>query len=166
MSSHDPPVILAKIDANDEENEALADEFDIKAFPTLKILRNGGKNIQEYKGPHEADRIVAYMKKQVAPASVEIKSVEDAASLIGENKILIVRIFGFSFSFCFSPWQVHFVPIMCVQFNRLEFFHNSLGRNLITSLPWQKIFVLTISLVALWMQNSFQREDLQWTGQQ
>ncbi|KAM3750630.1 hypothetical protein ACB098_04G049900 [Castanea mollissima] len=33
------------------------------------------------------------MKKQVAPASVEIKSVEDAASLIGENKILIVGIF-------------------------------------------------------------------------
>ncbi|KAK9996922.1 hypothetical protein SO802_021608 [Lithocarpus litseifolius] len=93
LSSHDPPVILAKIDANDEANEALADEFDIRAFPTLKILRNGGKNIQEYKGPHEADRIVAYMKKQVAPASVEIKSVEDAASLIGENKILIVGIF-------------------------------------------------------------------------
>ncbi|KAM4106274.1 hypothetical protein ACB094_04G054200 [Castanea mollissima] len=89
LSSHDPPVILAKIDANDEANETLADEFDIRAFPTLKILRNGGKNIQEYKGPHEADRIVAYMKKQVAPASVEIKSVEDAASLMGENKILI-----------------------------------------------------------------------------
>nr|POF17272.1 protein disulfide-isomerase [Quercus suber] len=33
------------------------------------------------------------MKKQVAPASVEIKSVEDAASLIGENKILIFGIF-------------------------------------------------------------------------
>ncbi|KAL4632741.1 hypothetical protein ACB092_04G072100 [Castanea dentata] len=75
LSSHDPPIILAKIDANDEANEALADEFDIRAFPTLKILRNGGKNIQEYKGPHEADRIVAYMKKQVAPASVAIKSI-------------------------------------------------------------------------------------------
>lgn len=86
MSSHDPPVILAKIDANDEENEALADEFDIKAFPTLKILRNGGKNIQEYKGPHEADRIVAYVKKQVAPASVEIKSWKMLLALLAKTR--------------------------------------------------------------------------------
>ncbi|KAK7857778.1 protein disulfide-isomerase [Quercus suber] len=49
LSSHDPPVILAKIDANDEANEALADEFDIRAFPTLKILRNGGKIFKNIK---------------------------------------------------------------------------------------------------------------------
>lgn len=90
MSSHDPPVILAKVDANEEENKQLASEYEVSGFPTLKILRNGGKNMQDYKGPRDADGIVAYLKKQSGPASAEIKSVEDASSLIGDKKIVIV----------------------------------------------------------------------------
>ena len=82
LSSHDPPVILAKVDANDEANKELASEFEIRGFPTLKILRNGGKSIEEYKGPREADGIVKYLKKQSGSVSAEIKSVEDASSLI------------------------------------------------------------------------------------
>ncbi|KAL3014494.1 hypothetical protein AAZX31_06G109700 [Glycine max] len=46
LSSHDPPIVLAK------------------GYPRIKILRNGGKNVQEYKGTHEADGIVDYLKKQ------------------------------------------------------------------------------------------------------
>lgn len=90
LSSHDPPVVLAKIDANEEQNRELATEYDIKGFPTLKILRNGGKNIQEYKGPREADGIVEYLKKQSGPATTEIKSSDDASAFIGENKVVIV----------------------------------------------------------------------------
>ncbi|KAL6542455.1 Thioredoxin-like domain [Orobanche minor] len=93
LSSHEPPVVLAKVDANEEANRELASEFQIQGFPTLKILRNGGKDIQEYKGPREADGIVAYLKRQVGPASSEIKSVEDAASLIDEKKIFVVGVF-------------------------------------------------------------------------
>ncbi|XP_010063949.2 protein disulfide-isomerase [Eucalyptus grandis] len=93
LSSHDPPIALAKVDANEEANKELASEFDIKGFPTIKILRKGGKIIQEYKGPREADGIVSYLKKQSGPASVEIKSVEDASTLIGDKKIVIVGIF-------------------------------------------------------------------------
>ncbi|KAL2554811.1 Protein disulfide-isomerase [Forsythia ovata] len=43
----------------------------------VAILRNGGKNIQEYKGLREADDIVDYLKKQAGLASAEIKSTED-----------------------------------------------------------------------------------------
>ncbi|XP_030545206.1 protein disulfide-isomerase-like [Rhodamnia argentea] len=93
LSSHDPPIALAKIDANEEANKELASEYDIKGFPTLKILRNGGKSIQEFKGPRDADGIVAYLKKQSGPPSAEIKSVEDASTLIGDKKIVIVGIF-------------------------------------------------------------------------
>ncbi|GER35248.1 protein disulfide-isomerase [Striga asiatica] len=71
--------------------QALAPE--IQGFPTIKILRNGGKSIQEYKGPREADGIASYLKRQAGPASTEIKSAEDAASLIDEKKIFIVGIF-------------------------------------------------------------------------
>ncbi|KAL2504688.1 Protein disulfide isomerase-like 1-2 [Abeliophyllum distichum] len=93
LSSHDPPIVLAKVDANDESNRELASEFEIQGFPTIKILRNGGKNIQEYKGPREADGIVDFLKKQVGPPSAEIKSVEDAGNLINEEKIYVVGVF-------------------------------------------------------------------------
>ncbi|XP_018858114.1 protein disulfide-isomerase-like [Juglans regia] len=93
LSVHDPPVILAKVDANEGENKDLASDFEVKGFPTIKILRNGGKTVQEYKGPRDADGIVDYLKKQSGPASVEIKSVEDASSLIDDKKIFIVGVF-------------------------------------------------------------------------
>lgn len=107
LSTHEPPIILSKVDANDESNKVLASEYDVRGFPTIKILRNGGKSVEEYKGPREADGIVAYLKKQAGPASTEIKSTEDVAKLIDEKKIFIVSYLGFlffSFPFvgCFS----------------------------------------------------------------
>lgn len=93
LSSHDPPVVLAKVDANEEANKELASQYEIRGFPTIKILRNGGKIIQEYKGPREADGIVEYLKKQSGPASAEIKSAEDASSFIGEKKVVIIGVF-------------------------------------------------------------------------
>ena len=90
LSSHDPAIVLAKVDANEEANKELATQFGVQGFPTLKILRNGGKLSQEYKGPREAEGIVSYLKKQVGPASAEIKSAEDASSLIDEKKITLV----------------------------------------------------------------------------
>ncbi|KAL8126532.1 hypothetical protein AgCh_013708 [Apium graveolens] len=93
LSSHDPPIVLAKYDANEEANKELAKQFEIRGFPTIKILRNGGKQSQEYKGPREADGIVSYLKKQVGPASTEIKSAEDASSFIDEKKITLIGLF-------------------------------------------------------------------------
>ncbi|ONM32957.1 Protein disulfide isomerase-like 1-2 [Zea mays] len=69
-------------------------DLEVQGFPTIKIFRDQGKNIQEYKGPREADGIVHYLKKQVGPASKEIKSLEDAAALIDDKKIYIVGIFA------------------------------------------------------------------------
>ncbi|WCJ44369.1 Protein disulfide-isomerase [Euphorbia peplus] len=93
LNSHGSPVVLAKVDANEEVNKDIASQYDIKGFPTIKILRNGGKSIQEYKGPREADGIVEYLKKQSGPASVEIKSNEDASTFVGDKKIVIVGVF-------------------------------------------------------------------------
>lgn len=93
LSKHDPPVVLAKVDANEEVNKELATKYDVKGFPTIKIFRNGGKNIQDYKGPRDSEGIVEYLKKQVGPASAEIKSSEDAANIIDEKKIIIVGVF-------------------------------------------------------------------------
>lgn len=103
MSKNDPPVVLAKVDANEDVNKELASKYEVKGFPTLKIFRNGGDIIQEYKGPREADGIIEYLKKQAGPASAVIKSSEDASNLI-VDKIFIVRhpVILFHFLFCIS----------------------------------------------------------------
>ncbi|KAK6132354.1 hypothetical protein DH2020_033914 [Rehmannia glutinosa] len=93
LSTIDPSVVLAKVDANEEQNKVLSSEFEIRGFPTLKILRYGGSVVQEYKGPRDADGIVSYLKKQSGPASFEIKSPEDASSVVDADKILVVGVF-------------------------------------------------------------------------
>ncbi|KAG1331174.1 Protein disulfide-isomerase [Cocos nucifera] len=94
LRKHDPPVVLAKVDGDDETNKEIASKYDVTSFPTLIILRNQGKNIQEYDGPIEAEgKIVEYLKKQAGPASVEIKSSEDVGTLIEGKKIFIVAVF-------------------------------------------------------------------------
>lgn len=90
MSSHDPPITLAKIDLSDKVNSEIATKFKIQGYPTIKILRSGGNAIQEYKGPREADGLVAYLKKQAGPSSAEIKSREDSANLIDEKRLFVV----------------------------------------------------------------------------
>lgn len=120
MSKHDPPIILAKVDANDDLNKELATEYEVKGFPTLKILRNGGKTIQEYKGPRDADGIVEYLKKQAGPASYEIKSLQDAGNLIDDKKIFVVS----------AP----FLPSPCSPFFQKGFQRCLYGSN-VTELP-------------------------------
>ena len=92
LSSSHPMIALAKVDANDGKNKDLASEYDIKGFPTLKIFRDGGKTIQDYKGPRDAQGIVSYLKKQTGPASIEIKSIEDGNALIDGDNIVIVSL--------------------------------------------------------------------------
>nr|GMC96557.1 protein disulfide-isomerase-like [Ipomoea batatas] len=93
LSSHDPPITLAKVDASDEVNKQLSTKYRVQGFPSIKILRDGGNKVQDYKGPREADGIVTYLKKQAGPASTEIKSREDAASLIDDKKIFVAGVF-------------------------------------------------------------------------
>ncbi|RZC79556.1 hypothetical protein C5167_003773 [Papaver somniferum] len=81
LSSHDPQIVLAKVDANQEFNKALANEF--------KIVRSRRKKITDYKGPRLAGGMVEYSKKQVGPASAAIDSVEDASNLI-RNPLSII----------------------------------------------------------------------------
>ncbi|KAG2318666.1 hypothetical protein Bca4012_055138 [Brassica carinata] len=91
LSSHVPPVVLAKIDASEETNREFATQHEVQGFPTIKIFRNGGKAVQEYNGPREADGIVTYLKKQSGPASFEVKSADDAAEF--DKKVIVVGVF-------------------------------------------------------------------------
>ncbi|CAH8354576.1 unnamed protein product [Eruca vesicaria subsp. sativa] len=93
LSSHVPPVILAKIDASEETNKDFAAKYEVQGFPTIKILRNGGKAVQGYTGPRDADGIVTYLKKQSGPASFEIKSADAAAEVVGDKNVVAVGVF-------------------------------------------------------------------------
>ncbi|CAL5414547.1 unnamed protein product [Camellia sinensis] len=78
LSSHDPPVTLAKVDVSEEKNMDLAREFKISSFPTIKIFRMGENHIQDYQGPtRDAEGIVAYLKKQIGSSSAA--EIEESA---------------------------------------------------------------------------------------
>ncbi|XP_060197744.1 protein disulfide-isomerase-like [Lycium barbarum] len=93
LNSHDPPVILAKMDTTVLENAELARNYTHNGVPSIKIFRNGGKVVHDYKGTRETEGIIAYLKKHAGPASLVIKSKEDAASLIDVKKIVVAGIF-------------------------------------------------------------------------
>lgn len=94
LKEHEPPIILAKVDANEEANKGLAGEYNVRGFPTLKIIEKKGTVVREYKGPRHADGIVSYLKKQSGPPSEEITSAEQGEKLVEEVDILIVGVFS------------------------------------------------------------------------
>lgn len=90
LKKHDPLVALAKVDAYDERNKEIKDKYQVHAYPTIKIIENGGNTVRGYGGPRDADGIVEYLKKQVGPASIELKSAEEAARIIGDKAVVLV----------------------------------------------------------------------------
>ena len=85
LRNHDPPILLAKIDASDGKNKDFIQKYRISGYPTIKLLRNKGSRMQLYLGARDAESIVKYLKKQVGPASAEIKPADDAPSSITDN---------------------------------------------------------------------------------
>jgi protein disulfide-isomerase A1 len=90
LKSHEPKVILAKLDADEQENKALASLYGVQGFPTLKIFREGGENVMFYNGPRDADGIVSSLKQMVAPPSKLLSSLEQANSIVRENPFTVV----------------------------------------------------------------------------
>ncbi|KAJ7565657.1 hypothetical protein O6H91_02G069700 [Diphasiastrum complanatum] len=93
LRSNDPPIILAKVDANEETNKPLAAEYHVSGFPTLKIIENKGEKVRDYKGPRDAPGIVAFLKKQVGPVSEELVSADQVDNLLEKNDVVIVGFF-------------------------------------------------------------------------
>ena len=94
---------LAKVEATEEKE--LAGRFKVNGYPTIVLFRNGKQ--YEYKGPREAEGIVKYMKKQVGPASKELKSVEQVQNFVSDKEE-DYSVVGF-FASATSPLQSSFV---------------------------------------------------------
>ena len=71
-------IALAKVDATEEGNKALAERFKVQGFPTLKIFRGAEDAPGEYEGPRDAEGIVSYAKKQFGPAVAPILTEDEA----------------------------------------------------------------------------------------
>ncbi|XP_015692131.1 protein disulfide isomerase-like 1-2 [Oryza brachyantha] len=93
LRNNDPPVVLAKVDAYDERNKELKDKFGVYSYPTIKIIKNEGSDVRAYGGPRDADGIVEYLKKQVGPASLELRSAEAAVHSITDKGVILVGVF-------------------------------------------------------------------------
>ncbi|KAK3142565.1 hypothetical protein QOZ80_4BG0348230 [Eleusine coracana subsp. coracana] len=93
LKKHDPPLILAKVDAYDEKNKELKEKYEVHSYPNIKIIKNGGNSVRSYSGPRDADGIVEYLKKQSGPASIELTKAKDAVHSIGDKGVVLVGVF-------------------------------------------------------------------------
>ncbi|KAL9266556.1 disulfide-isomerase-like protein [Drosera capensis] len=98
LSSHDPPIVLAKVDTTKKKNNKLAAKYGISDIdsqlqPVLKILRKRGKVVQDYKGPRDANGIVAHLKKQADPASILIMTYTETKAVFGGHDVVVVGLF-------------------------------------------------------------------------
>ncbi|BBN12954.1 hypothetical protein MPTK1_5g24280 [Marchantia polymorpha subsp. ruderalis] len=72
-SSH---IKLAKIDA--DKYKSISSKYDIQGFPTLRLFMSGSPAEAEYDGPRNADSLVSYVHRAIAPV---IRSLSSDAEL-------------------------------------------------------------------------------------
>jgi protein disulfide-isomerase A1 len=88
LEATNPNVKLAKIDCTVEKE--LASKYEIKGFPTLKFFSKAAGQPVPYEGGRTAPDIVNWLKKKTGPASVEVKTVEEAETLIGNSDAVVI----------------------------------------------------------------------------
>ncbi|GBG79277.1 hypothetical protein CBR_g29427 [Chara braunii] len=93
LKSDSPKITLARVDASDDENRPIALQNDINDFPTLKIFRNG-QFFMPYAGPlDDTEGMVAYLRRQAGPASLEITERAQAVAHLAENPVVAIGVF-------------------------------------------------------------------------
>lgn len=90
LTDRESNIKLGKVDATEESD--LAEEYQVRGYPTLKFFRNGSPI--EYNGGRTADDIVSWLSKKTGPAAKELETVEAAEEFIKENTVAVVGFFG------------------------------------------------------------------------
>jgi len=90
LKASNPDVMLASVDATVEPS--LASKFGVSGYPTLKIFRRGVES-GPYEGGRDAASIVKFMRKQAAPASLAIKTVEELKKFLEAPAYAVVGFF-------------------------------------------------------------------------
>uniref|UniRef100_A0A1W7R9Z7 Protein disulfide-isomerase n=1 Tax=Hadrurus spadix TaxID=141984 RepID=A0A1W7R9Z7_9SCOR len=82
-------IALAKIDATAESE--LAEEYDVRGYPTIKFIREGKSS--EYKGGRTAEDIVRWLKKKVGPPADNLETVDSANTFQASAEVVLVGFF-------------------------------------------------------------------------
>jgi len=85
-------VQIGKVNADEDQNEPLAERYGIRGFPTLKVFRNGKES--DYQGERTAESIVSYMRKQSLPAVSELHSVSEVEAFVAKERVVVVGFFN------------------------------------------------------------------------
>lgn len=83
-------VPLGKVDATEDGNKELAEKFNVRGYPTLVVISDGGKVSAEYEGGRSVDEIVSYMEKQLLPTVTEVSLKKEIDDIIKNEKISFV----------------------------------------------------------------------------
>mmetsp|Transcript_13095 Transcript_13095/g.36833 ORF Transcript_13095/g.36833 Transcript_13095/m.36833 type:complete len:378 (-) Transcript_13095:658-1791(-) len=87
-------IVLAKVDATEDNNKDLAGKFGVRGYPTLKVFRGGNtEKPADYEGPREADGIIKHVKKISGPASTLLETTEAVEAFKSGEDIPIVAYF-------------------------------------------------------------------------
>jgi len=82
-------IALAKVDATEEPK--IAEQFEVRGYPTLKFFRNGKDT--EYNGGRTADTIVTWLEKKTGPPAKTLATVDEAKAFVAENDIAVIGFF-------------------------------------------------------------------------
>jgi len=82
-------IALAKLDATEEPK--IAEQFEVRGYPTLKFFRNGKDT--EYNGGRTADTIVTWLEKKTGPPAKTLATVDEAKAFVAENDIAVIGFF-------------------------------------------------------------------------
>ncbi|XP_059682474.1 protein disulfide-isomerase A2 isoform X2 [Gavia stellata] len=83
---------LGKVDATAQV--ALAKEFSITAYPTLKLFRDGNRTHPlAYTGRMDAEGIVRWMRRRAGPSTTLLQDTDTTATFIGSQDLVVVGFF-------------------------------------------------------------------------
>jgi protein disulfide-isomerase A1 len=96
-------VPLAKVDAADEQNQKLAEQYDVQGFPTLKLFKR--KKASDYIGERTTDAIVAFMRKKAGPPTTDLASDTMATEFKDSANVSVIGFFTDKNSEAFKAYE-------------------------------------------------------------
>ncbi|NXC70391.1 PDIA2 isomerase, partial [Anhinga anhinga] len=86
------PAWLGKVDATAQV--ALANEFGITSYPTLKLFRNGNRTHPvAYTGHMDAEGIVHWVRRRTSPSATLLQDTDTAAAFLSSQDLVVVGFF-------------------------------------------------------------------------
>jgi len=89
LAEKESAIALAKLDATEEPK--IAEQFEVRGYPTLKFFRNGKDT--EYNGGRTADTIVSWLEKKTGPPAKTLATVDEAKAFVADNDIAVIGFF-------------------------------------------------------------------------